>query len=155
MARIIAVCTSKERDTGKTPSSLGVFEEDYGLIGDARADPNTRCQVSLLPKESIERMRQLGLDVGPGDFAENLTTEGIDLISLPIGTRAFIGEEVILEVTQIGEEHPVLWTIGGRVVDGLLPKEGIFARVVCGGVVRAGDEIRVEGLLPPWMSHDR
>ena len=146
MARIVAVCMSREREARKTPGRLGVFEEDYGLVGDAHADPKTRRQVSLLAKEGIDRMRELGLDVGPGDFAENLTTEGIDLPSLPIGARVCVGEEVILEVTEIGKEHPVLFNIGGRVVEGLLPKEGVFARVVRGGVVRASDELRVEGL---------
>ncbi len=104
MARIIAVCRSEKKGTKKESVAEGVLKENHGLLGDAHADCCTHRQVSLLAIESINKMRSLGFDIGPGDFAENLTSEGIDLVSLPIGTRLSIGKEAILEVTQIGKE---------------------------------------------------
>lgn len=80
------------------------LKKNYGLVGDAHADCCTHRQVSLLTIESINNMRSLGFDVDPGDFAENLTCEGIDLVSLPVGTHTSIGKEVTLEITQIGKE---------------------------------------------------
>jgi MOSC domain-containing protein YiiM len=100
--------------------------------------------VSLLAIESIEKMRQLGLEVNPGDFAENLTTQGIDLLSLPLGTRLHIGDEVLLEITQIGKECHTGCAIFQQVGKCIMPEEGVFARVIRGGEVKAGDEIRVE-----------
>jgi len=94
--------------------------------------------------ESIDKMRALGLAVGPGDFAENLTTEGIDLVSLSIGTRMSIGEEVILEVSQIGKECHTPCAIYRQAGVCVMPTEGIFARVIGGGVTRVGDPIKVE-----------
>jgi len=102
MGKIITACKSKEKGTKKEPIVEGVLRQDYGLIGDAHADCCTHRQVSLLAIESISKMRSLGFDVGPGDFAENLTTEGIDLVSLLVGTRTSTGEKIILAVTQIG-----------------------------------------------------
>ncbi len=104
MARIIAVCLSEEKGTRKKVITEGVLREDYGLVDDAHADCCTHRQVSLLAIESINKMRGLGLDVGPGDFAENLTTEGIELVSLPIGTQVRVGEGIVLEITQISKE---------------------------------------------------
>jgi MOSC domain-containing protein YiiM len=104
MARIIAVCWSKDTGTRKEEIAEGVFKEDFGLVDDAHADCGTHRQVSLLAIESINKMRELGYNVGPGDFAENLTTEGIELVSLPIGTQISVGEGIILEITQIGKE---------------------------------------------------
>ncbi len=144
MARVIAVCTSKKRGTKKEPVAEGILREDYGLVGDAHADCCTHRQVSLLAIESISKMRSLGFDVGPGDFAENLTTEGIDLASIPVGTRTSIGEEVILEVTQIGKECHTGCAIFRQIGKCIMPKEGVFARVIRGGLVKAGDPIRIE-----------
>jgi MOSC domain-containing protein YiiM len=101
--------------------------------------------VSLLARESIDKMRRLGLDVGSGDFAENITTEGIDLVSLPLGSRLEVGEG-LLEVTQIGKECHSRCAIYHQAGDCVMPKEGIFARVLRGGKVAAGDPVR---LLPP------
>ncbi len=143
MGKIIAVCKSKKKGTKKDQVSEGVFKENYGLVGDAHADSNTHRQVSLLAKESIEKMRSLGLDVGPGDFAENLTIEGVDLASLPIGTRLFVGGEVVLEVTQIGKECHTACAIRRKTGECIMPDEGIFTRVVRGGVVKVGDELRI------------
>ena len=100
--------------------------------------------MSLLARESIEKMRNLGLDVGPGDFAENITTEGIDLVSLPIGTKLSIGEGVTLEITQIGKECHAGCAIFRQVGKCIMPKEGVFARVIRGGVVESEDKIRIE-----------
>jgi len=95
--------------------------------------------------ESIAKMRSLGLDVGHGDFAENITSEGIDLVSLPLGTRLQIGDDTILEVTQIGKECHTKCAIYIQVGQCIMPEEGVFARVIQGGVVEAGDAITVSG----------
>ena len=144
MASIVAVCRSKEKGTKKGIVAGGVLKQDYGLIGDAHADCCTHRQVSLLAIESINKMRNLGFNVDPGDFAENLTTEGIDLVSLPVGTRLSIGEEIILELAQIGKECHTGCAIFRQIGKCIMPKEGVFARVICGGSVRAGDPIRTE-----------
>ena len=143
MVKIIAVCWSKEKGTKKKAIAEGVLEEDYGLVGDAHAGCSTRRQVSLLAAENIDRMRQLGFDIGPGDFAENLTTEGIDLASLSVGTQVSIGKEVTLEVTQIGKECHSGCAIYRQIGKCIMPKEGVFAKVIKGGLVKAGDTIRV------------
>jgi len=142
MAKIIAVCRSSEKGTKKEAIAEGVLREDYGLISDAHADCCTHRQVSLLAFESIDKMRSLGFDVSPGDFAENLTTAGIDLVSIPVGTYVSIGKEVILEVTQIGKECHTGCAIYRQIGKCIMPKEGVFARVIYGGLVRAGDQIR-------------
>jgi len=144
VAKIIAVCTSEKKGTKKGAVNEGVIREDYGLVGDAHADCCSHRQVSLLARESIEKMCRLGLDVGPGDFAENLTTEGIDLVSLPPGTRISIGKEVILEVTQIGKECHTWCAIRRQVGNCIMPEEGVFARVICGGAIRIEDSIKVQ-----------
>jgi MOSC domain-containing protein YiiM len=143
MARIIAVCKSEEKGTKKEAIASGVLKEDYGLVGDAHADCCTHRQVSLLAIESINKMRGLGFDLGPGDFAENLTTEGIDLVSLPTGTRLAIEKKLILEVTQIGKKCHTGCAIFQQVGKCIMPKEGVFAKVIKGGIVKAGDTIKV------------
>ena len=145
LAKIIAVCKSKEKGTRKEPIAEGMLRQDYGLVGDAHADCCTHRQVSLLAIESINKMRSLGFDVDPGDFAENLTTEGIDLVSLPVGTRLSIGKGVILEVTQIGKECHSGCAIYRQIGKCIMPREGVFARVIHGGLVKIGDTINVEG----------
>ena len=90
-------------------------------------------------------MRRLGLELGAGDFAENLTVEGLDLVSLPIGTRLALGKGVILEMTQIGKECHTGCAIFQQIGKCIMPKEGIFARVIKGGAVKAGDELKVVG----------
>lgn len=144
MAKIIAVCKSEEKGTRKKAVAQGILKEDYGLVGDAHADCCTHRQVSLLAMESIDKVRRQGQEVGSGDFAENLTTEGVELLSLPIGTRISIGKEILLEVTQIGKECHSGCAIYQEIGKCIMPKEGIFARVVRGGLVRAGDDIRIE-----------
>jgi len=146
MAKVIAVCRSDEKGVPKEPIAEGILKHGEGLIGDAHADCNTHRQVSLLAIESIDKMRQLGMDLKPGDFAENLTTQGIDLASLVPGTRITVGDEVTLEITQIGKECHKGCAIMKQVSKCIMPKEGVFAKVVNGGVVRAGDAIALISL---------
>lgn len=143
MAKIIAVCKSEKKGCKKKSSKEGILKEDYGLAGDAHADFGNHRQLSLLAIESIEKIRKLGVDVGPGDFAENLTTEGIELFTLPIGKRFGIGDDVILELTQIGKECHDRCAIFKQVGTCVMPVEGIFTRIISGGVVKVGDEIKV------------
>ena len=141
MARIIAVCKSEEKGTRKEDVAKGLLKEDYGLLDDAHADCCTHRQVSLLAIESINRMRSLGFEVHPGDFAENLTTEGIDLLSLPMGTKISIGPDIVVEITQIGKECHTGCAIFRQIGKCIMPKEGVFAKVIRGGCVKAGDSI--------------
>jgi MOSC domain-containing protein YiiM len=143
MARVVAVCRSDIKGVRKQVVAEGVLSEDYGLVGDAHADCATHRQVSLLALESIRRMRDLGLELGPGDFAENLTIEGLDLTSLPVGTHICIGDEIVLELTQIGKECHAGCAIFRQVGKCIMPREGVFTRVVRGGTVRAGDRVWV------------
>ena len=143
MAKVVAVCKSDKKGTAKQDVKEGLLKEDYGLVGDAHADCCTHRQVSLLAMDSIDKMRGLGFDVNPGDFAENLTIEGIDLVSLPVGKRIFIGKEVTLEVTQIGKECHAGCAIYRQIGKCIMPKEGVFAKVIRGGFVRAGDRVRI------------
>ncbi|MCL5109608.1 MAG: MOSC domain-containing protein [Chloroflexi bacterium] len=141
--RVVAVCTSAKKGMRKKNVGAGEFVVESGIAGDAHAGPWHR-QVSLLALESIEKMRAKGLQVGPGDFAENITTEGIDLPSLPVGTHLRLGPTEC-EVTQIGKvchSHCAIYYQAG---DCVMPREGIFVRVLNGGQVRVGDEIVVEG----------
>ena len=141
--RILAVCRSEEKGTRKEPGNEGVLRENYGLEADAHACPEGHRQVSLLAMESINKMIKLGYAVGPGVFAENLTTEGIDLCALPVSTRLRVGEDIILEVTQIGKECHAGCAIMKETGKCIMPKEGIFARVIRGGKVQAGDRIKI------------
>ena len=143
VAKVIAVCSSQQKGTRKVCIPEGTLSEGYGLVGDAHADCATMRQVSLLATESIRKMQKLGLNLGPGDFAENLTTEGIDLVSLPVGTRLQIGSQAIVEVSQIGKECHTACDIRREVGKCIMPVAGVFGRVIQGGVVRAGDDIRV------------
>ena len=142
-AEVVAVCISAEKGQRKTPVASVELKENHGIVGDAHAGEWHR-QVSLLATESIAKMRALGLDVDSGDFAENITTRGIDLVSLPIGTRLAVGETVV-EVTQIGKECHTRCAIFYQAGDCVMPKEGIFVKVLKGGVVRTGDPIHPVG----------
>lgn len=139
---VIAVCTSKAKGERKSDVGQGELLKGFGLAGDAHGGDWHR-QVSLLAIESIDKMRSAGLDVGPGDFAENLTTRGVDLYGLPIGTRLQIGETALLEITQIGKECHDRCAIYHQAGDCVMPREGIFAIVVEGGPVSSGDKIKV------------
>jgi MOSC domain-containing protein YiiM len=139
MAQVLAVCISENKGERKKPVEAVELRENHGIVGDAHAGDWHR-QVSLLAQESIDKMRALGLDVNAGDFAENITTVGIDLISLPIGSRLQVGE-TLLEVTQIGKECHTRCAIFYQAGDCVMPKEGIFARVIAGGEIKPGDDI--------------
>jgi MOSC domain-containing protein YiiM len=141
MAQVVAVCISENKGERKTPVDSVDVRENHGIVGDAHAGEWHR-QVSLLASESIDKMRKLGLDVDSGDFAENITTSGIELVSLPVGSRLQIGE-ALLEVTQIGKECHTRCAIFYQAGDCVMPKEGIFAKVTSGGVIKPGDDIRV------------
>lgn len=142
MGRIVAVCTSPKKGMRKKNVGEGLLVAEHGLEGDAHTGAWHR-QVSLLAMESIQKMKDMGLKVGPGDFAENLTTEGIDLVSLPVGTRLKIGPECLAEVTQIGKECHTRCAIYHQAGDCVMPKEGIFVRVIVGGRVKIGHAIEV------------
>ncbi len=139
---VVAVCSSKEKGERKSDVRRGELRKGFGLAGDAHGGDWHR-QVSLLAIESIEKMRGAGLDVGPGDFAENLTTQGVDLYSLPIGTRLLVGETALLEITQIGKECHDRCAIYHQAGDCVMPREGIFAVVLEGGPVAVGDAITI------------
>lgn len=142
MARVIAVNISDRKGVIKTPVEMGEFQIDLGLKGDAHSG-NWHRQVSLLAQESIDKMSARGiLELTSGKFAENLTTEGIELFTLPVGTRMEIGE-VLMEVTQIGKECHRGCQIMKMVGDCIMPREGIFTKILRNGVIRPGDEIRL------------
>ena len=142
--KILSVNISPKKGEKKQNINCGLFIENHGLKDDGHAEPGIR-QVSLLAKESIEKIRNKGLDVQYGDFAENLTTEGIDLPSLSIGTRLKIGCKVLMVVTQIGkichERCNIFYTVG----DCVMPREGIFAKVLHGGEIKIDDIIEIVG----------
>jgi MOSC domain-containing protein YiiM len=143
MARVIAVCKSDKKGVSKRNVRDGILKENYGLEGDAHADGSHR-QTSLLDMSSIEKMRKLGIELKPGDFAENLTTEGIELYKLPVGTVLHIGDSIVLQITQIGKECHAGCAIQKQVGKCIMPKEGVFARVIKGGRVKEGDSIEIE-----------
>ena len=141
MAQVLAVCISENKGERKKPVEAVELRENHGIVGDAHAGDWHR-QVSLLAQESIDKMRALGLDVTAGDFAENVTTSGIELVSLPIGSRLQIGE-TLLEVTQIGKECHTRCAIFYQAGDCVMPKEGIFTRVLRGGTVKPSHGIEI------------
>lgn len=144
---VLAVNIGREVGRKKDNRGQGLLLCNYGLKGDAHA--GTGRQVSLLAEESVRKIREKGLDVGFGDFAENITTEGIDLPALPVGTELRIGK-ALLRITQIGKEcHDrchIFFTVG----DCVMPREGVFAEVLEEGEVRTGDEIEIITPGAPW-----
>jgi MOSC domain-containing protein YiiM len=151
---VIAVCISEQKGQRKTPVASVELRENHGIVGDAHAGEWHR-QVSLLATESIAKMRAMGLDVDSGDFAENITTSGIDLLALPAGARLHIGADAVVEVTglrnpcqQIEDfQRGLLKQVLYRDDDGhVVRKAGIMSVVITGGVVYPGDPIEV---VPP------
>jgi len=142
--QIVAVCTSKAKGERKTDVGQAELQEGFGLVGDAHGGDWHR-QISLLAIESIDKMRAAGLDVGPGDFAENLTTQGVNLYTLPVGTRLRVGDSVLLEMTQIGKECHDRCAIYRQAGDCVMPREGVFATVIKGGPVKTGDSLEILG----------
>ena len=139
---VVSVNISRRKSVRKKPGQEGVLIEDQGLEGDAHAGPGLR-QVSLLAMESIDKMKQMGLEVGPGDFAENITTSGLDLPHLPIGTILETDGGIVLEVTQIGKTCHTKCAIFRQVGECVMPQEGIFVKDIKGGKIKAGDKIYV------------
>ncbi len=154
MGQVVSINISKGKGQRKKPIT-GAWEmvKGCGLKNDGHANlapydqsENSHRQISLLAEESIEKMRQAGLDVVPGDFAENITTRGISLLSLKIDDQLRIGDEVLLRISQIGKVCPNRCAIYYQAGDCVMPKEGIFAEVIQGGRLKVGDEI--DKLLP-------
>jgi len=141
--KVMAVNISEDKGTKKKNIQSCALLKDHGLKGDAHAGPWHR-QVSLLANESIQKMRDMGLAVGCGDFAENITTEGVDLVHLPIGTEIRIGNSVTLRVTQIGKVCHDRCAIYYQAGDCIMPKEGIFGEVINEGEAKVGDEITID-----------
>ena len=141
MGTVVAVCTSPAKGMQKTDVKEAVFIEDFGIEGDAHAGKWHR-QVSLLSYDKIRAFQERGARVGHGAFGENLVVEGIDFRTLPVGTRLDCGD-VVLEITQIGKECHHGCQIFQKMGDCIMPREGVFARVIRGGRIREGDELTV------------
>ena len=142
MGSVIAVCVSERKGVRKNETPQITVKRDHGIVGDAHAG-NWHRQISLLADESIASMRSLGLTLTPGAFAENIVTRGVELKTLPVGTRLRVGE-TLLEVTQIGKQCHNDCAIKKAAGKCVMPTEGIFAIVVEEGVIRPGDPITVE-----------
>jgi len=141
VAQIISVNISETKGVRKTPIDSGELRPDLGLVGDAHAEGGIR-QLSLLAMESIESMRAKGLDVNPGDFAENITTQGLTLHTLPVGTKLRMGP-VNAVVSQIGKTCHTGCAIRKLAGDCVMPREGIFVEVLNPGKVKPGDPVEL------------
>jgi MOSC domain-containing protein YiiM len=150
---VVAVSVSDRKGVVKENVPLVELVVDHGIKGDVHAEGGKR-QVSLLALESIDKMRAAGAKVNPGDFAENITTRGVAVDALPIGTRLKVGPEAELIITQIGKACHQGCAIRELVGDCVMPREGVFGRVVQGGVVQPGDLIEVLD-VPSGPSHDQ
>jgi MOSC domain-containing protein YiiM len=148
MMKIASIALSKSKGTRKIPVEEAMLIEGHGLDGDSHAAPWHR-QVSFLGAEGIERARKQGLDVTYGDFAENIATTGIEWKNVPIGTRLRLGESAVVEITQIGKQCHNKCAIYYKAGDCIMPREGIFARVLKSGKVRCGDKVHILGKLSP------
>jgi MOSC domain-containing protein YiiM len=140
MMQIQAISISETKGVRKNNVESAALRPDHGIVSDAHAGPWHR-QVSLLARESIDKMVKQGLMVRPGDFAENITTEGIDLTALLVGEHLRLGSDVIVEVTQIGKECHDRCAIYYEAGDCVMPREGIFVKVLSGGTINTGDPI--------------
>jgi MOSC domain-containing protein YiiM len=145
---IVSIALSKKKGTPKETVETADLLVDHGLRGDAHAGPWHR-QVSFLAAESIEKARGRGLDVGFGDFAENIATSGVNWLEVPIGTLVNLGNSAVVEITQIGKECHTRCAIYYRAGDCIMPKEGIFGKVLEGGSIRKGDAIRIVASTAP------
>jgi len=142
MATVESVCTSERKGTAKSEVGRVRVVEGFGIEGDSHGGTAKR-QVSLLAEESVDKMRAKGLELSPGAFGENMTTRGIDLIGLPMGTRLAVGGEVVREITAKGKichDHCAIYEAVG---DCIMPREGVFTEVVRGGDMAKGDSIAV------------
>ena len=145
--KIVSIAISKKKGTPKTPVNEAFISKDHGLEGDAHAGKWHR-QVSFLSSESIDSARAQGLDVTFGDFAENIASTGIDWKTLPLGTQVRLGDSVLVEITQIGKECHNKCAIYYKAGDCIMPREGVFGRVLTGGTIRTGDSVVVDSPRP-------
>ena len=143
--QVVSVNLSEKKTVRKQRFDRGTLELDRGFATDAHAGDWHR-QVSLLAQESIDEMRAKGLDVGPGDFAENITTEGIEVMTLPVGSVLRIGDRVVLEISQVGKVCHTKCAIFYQAGDCVMPREGVFAVVLQAGDVAVGDAIEIVSL---------
>ena len=141
MGKVLAVCISEKRGTQKKNVGRVRLIENYGLEGDAHAG-NWHRQVSLLSCDRIREFNERGAGVGPGAFGENLVVEGFDFKLLPVGTKLKCGD-VVLELTQIGKECHSHCEIYKKMGECIMPREGVFARVLCGGTIEEGEEMEI------------
>jgi len=140
--KILAVCCGKVKKEKKIPIKEGLIIDDWGLEGDAHTGKYHK-QISLLGLDSMNKMQDQGVKINFGELYENLDVEGIILYKLPIGTKLKIGKDILLEITQIGKKDRYFLEIGGKIVSSIMTKEGVFARVLEGGKIKAGDGIEV------------
>ena len=141
--KIVSIALSEKKGTRKKPVKKGFLIENHGLRDDAHAGPWHR-QVSFLSSESIEKVRKQGLDVNVGDFAENIATSGVDWEKIAVGTLVKLGESAQVEITQIGKECHKKCSIYYLAGDCIMPKEGVFARVIKEGTILCGDGIEIQ-----------
>jgi MOSC domain-containing protein YiiM len=152
--KIVSINRSDKKGTVKKPIKEAILRRNWGLVGDAHAGLSKR-QVSLLGIENIrkfitesaklERSKNVKFDIGPGDFAENITIGGFDLNGLGIGTKLRLGKRAVIEITQRGKECHAKCEIRKLIGNCIMPKEGLFAKVICGGKIRVGDPVEIEG----------
>ena len=142
---VVSVNLSEKKTVRKQRYDTGTLELDRGFVGDAHAGDWHR-QVSLLAQESIDLMVEKGLDVGPGDFAENITTKGVDVMTLPVGSIVTVGDEVVLEISQVGKVCHNKCAIYYQAGDCVMPREGVFAVVRTAGPVKVGDTVRIDSI---------
>jgi MOSC domain-containing protein YiiM len=143
MAEILAVCISEKKGEQKHPVEVAELRVDWGIVGDAHAG-NWHRQVSLLGQESVDKLQEkISLTLKPGDFAENILVKGLCLYTLPVGTRLKIGPEAVGEVTQIGKTCHFDCAIRKAAGDCVMPREGIFVKIIAPGQVRPGDTLEV------------
>ncbi len=140
--KIKAISISKEKGTQKVNVPEAELRTDFGIEGDAHAG-NTHRQISLLGAESIDKMIEKGANVAPGSFAENITTQGIDLLALKVGAKLKLGEDIELQITQFGKKCHSRCEIFEQVGDCIMPREGVFAKVTSPGRLCVGDSIEV------------
>ena len=141
--KIVSIATSKKKGTQKVTVDEAFLIKEHGLEGDAHAGTWHR-QVSFLASEEIDKAREKGLEVTFGDFAENIATTGVDWKNIPVGSRIRLGQNALVEITQIGKECHNRCAIYYKAGDCIMPREGVFGRVLKEGKIRCGDRIRIE-----------
>ena len=141
--KIVSIATSKKKGTQKVTVKEAFLKKELGLEGDAHAGTWHR-QVSFLASEEIDKAREKGLEVTFGDFAENIATTGVDWKNIPVGSRIRLGQKALVEITQIGKECHNRCAIYYKAGDCIMPREGVFARVLEEGKIRCGDQISME-----------